>query len=80
METSHIRHREIELDPDRFVEDSFVYSTQVIEPDNSVNVMLLRNMPERIAKLFVLLGCEGANRAGAVPQRAIQIKENRFRQ
>jgi len=76
MEASHLRLREVELDADGFVEDSFVYPAQVVKSDYSINITLTRNVSEYIAQLFMLKMCKSMDGAGAIPQRPVQIEKD----
>jgi hypothetical protein len=67
METSHRRFRKVELDANRFVEDSFVYPAQIVESDYSINITVTRDMSEYVVEVLVLLVCESTDGAGAIP-------------
>src|SRR5215510_1400897 len=79
MEAIHLERTQVELDANSFVQDSFVHPAQIIEPCYSINIMLSRNVSHYFVKVLVLLVCESTDRVGAVPQRGVQIEEDRLR-
>jgi hypothetical protein len=72
------RFRQAELAADGLVQEALIEPAVVIQLNNAVDVVTLRNVPEPLVKLAVLLRDKSTNCTVSIPQRAIQVEENRL--
>ena len=78
MQASDVTVRQFELETDGFVEDALVQPAEIVKGNDALDVLLSRDMTDDSCEVLVLRACESANGTRAIPERAVQVEENRL--